>query len=351
MWQVDNRTPFAVEGGWLRDRNGAEIWLVAVKATFVIKPDGTTEIAEEQPPVLRVPEYHGEPGKSSLKYEADLILTKKTSDVLVVGHAYAPGGKPVTELDVGFRVGQVQKMLKVFGDRQWGAFGATSPQPFTKMPLTYERAFGGVDKLSEHPERDWEWRNPVGTGFVIASAHADALPLPNIENPKEFISGKKDKPSPAGFGPLCSHWQPRVSFAGTYDDHWMKTRQPLLPEDFDDRFYQCAPQDQQAPSYFSGGEEVILKNISPLDQLFFVLPRISFSIVTKFLDGERRQHPVPLMHTVILEPDFPRFSLVYHSSIECHAKVYQLENTQIKIRHFDSESDDDEDVENLLDLV
>src|SRR3977135_2405519 len=98
MWQVDNRTPFAAERGWVRDRNGAEVWLVAVKCTFDIRSDGSTQVSEEQPQVLRVPEYTGEPGKSSMKYEADLVLTKTTTDVTAVGHAYAPGGRPVTEI-------------------------------------------------------------------------------------------------------------------------------------------------------------------------------------------------------------------------------------------------------------
>src|SRR4051794_2831875 len=147
MWQVDNRTPFAAERGWVRDRNGAEIWLVAVKCTFDILPDGSTRVSEEQPPVLRVPEYNGEPGKSSVKFDSDLILTKTTTDVVVAGHAHAPGGRPVTELDSGFRVGPIRKLLRVFGDRQWGVSGRpTSPQPFLNMPLVYERAFGGVDR-------------------------------------------------------------------------------------------------------------------------------------------------------------------------------------------------------------
>jgi len=29
MWQVENQTPFAVERGSVRDRSGAEVWLVA----------------------------------------------------------------------------------------------------------------------------------------------------------------------------------------------------------------------------------------------------------------------------------------------------------------------------------
>ena len=179
MWQVDNRTPFAAERGWVRDRTGAEVWLVAVKCTFDIEQDGSTAISEEQPPVLRVPEPYGEPGTSSLKYEADLVLTKTTTDIIVVGHAYAPGGRPVTQLSVGFRVGPVQKVLRVFGDRRWGAFGPSSPEPFTAMPLVYERAFGGVDRASQTPERDCESRNPVGTA-AVARDHLSGVALPNI---------------------------------------------------------------------------------------------------------------------------------------------------------------------------
>jgi hypothetical protein len=32
MWQIDNRSPFAAAGTWVRDRQGREIWIVAVKA-------------------------------------------------------------------------------------------------------------------------------------------------------------------------------------------------------------------------------------------------------------------------------------------------------------------------------
>lgn len=332
MWQVDNRTPFAAERGWVRDRDGAEVWLVAVKCTFDIGPDGSTEIAKEQPPVLRVPEYHGEPGKSSIKYEADLVLTKKTTDVLVVGHAHAPGSQPVGELDVGFRVGPVAKMLRVFGDRAWGTFGPGAPRPFTKMPLAYERAFGGVDRQSEQPDRDWDWRNPVGTGFAVNKSHLDGIAVPNVEYPNQLLNSWTDRPPPAGLGAIASHWQPRAGFAGTYDDKWMTTRQPLLPEDFDERFYQCAPVDQQAPEFLRGGEPVALLNLAPGGDLRFMLPKIYLGFDTRFHDGSREIHKGRKLHTVIIEPDFPRVSLVWHSALPCHFKVQKLERTIITLK-------------------
>jgi hypothetical protein len=332
MWMIDNRTPFAAERGWVRDRDGSEVWLVAVKATFDIHPDGTTQIAKDQPPVLRLPEHFGEPGKSSIRYDADLVLTKKTTDVIVVGHACAPAGRAMRQLDVGFKVGPVQKVLRIFGDRRWGSFGSSDPQPFERMPLVYERAYGGVDTRSKAPEKDWDWRNPVGTGYAVAGANADGLALPNVEDPRQLIGSWKDRPGPAGFGVIASHWQPRVGFAGTYDEHWMKTRQPLLAEDLDDRYFQSAPADQQAPQWLRGGEPVVLVHLTPSHDLRFTLPKLYFGFETRFYDGSRELHQRKQLHTVILEPDFPRVSLVWHSALTCHFKVQKLERTVITLK-------------------
>src|SRR5918996_324446 len=119
MWQLDNSTPYAAERTWTRGRDGAEIWLIAAKCTFDIIPTGGPEIADEQPPVVRAPEYvdPARPAASSLKYDSDLVRTKTTTDVVVLGHVYAPGGKPVTECEAGFRVGPIVKRVRVVGDR------------------------------------------------------------------------------------------------------------------------------------------------------------------------------------------------------------------------------------------
>lgn len=331
MWQIDNRTPFAAERGWVRDRDGTEIWLVVVKATFDVLEDGSTRVAKEQPPVLLVPEYYGEPGRSSVKYDADVVLTKTTTDVLVIGHAYAPPATTVTSVDVGFRVGPVQKILRVFGPRHWKTLGPSAPEPFEKMPIVYERAFGGVDPASGAPERDWDWRNPVGTGFT-ANGHVAGLALPNVEDPRHLIGSPGDRPSPAGFGAIASHWQPRAGFAGTYDERWMKTRQPLLAEDLDDRYFQSAPVDQQAPEWLHGGEPVSLLRLDPSGELRFTLPKIHLGFQTRFYDGSREVHATRHLHTVIVEPDFPRVSLVWHSALPCHFMVQKLEETVITLK-------------------
>jgi hypothetical protein len=332
MWQIDNRTPFAAERTWVRDREGAEIWIVAVKCTFDIRPDGTTEIAKEQPPVVMAPEYidPSAPAKSSLKYEMDLVRTKTTTDVIVLGHAYATQGRPVTEIDIGFRVGPVVKRLRVTGDRVWRGREASKPEPFVKLPLIYERAYGGFDPASrDTPSPQWDVRNPLGTGFALSASSIEGLRLPNIEYPDQLVRNWDDRPAPAGFGPICSHWQPRVGLAGTYDEKWQQERLPLLPADFDDRHYLCAPADQQAPQDLLGGEPVVLINLSAGSELRFDLPRVFLGFETFFYSGERQWHERPKLHTVIIEPDFPRVSLVWHSALPCHPKVYKLNKTRI----------------------
>lgn len=336
MWALDNQTPFAAERSWVRDKNGAEVWLVAVKGTFTIEPDGTTNVAEEQEEVHIAPKFRGEPDNTSLLYDTDLPHLKKNTDVLVDGHAYAPQGKPVNKVDVALRVGKLQKVLRVIGDRQYvksvAGTSLSDPQPFIEMPITYERAFGGTDQISENPKHhDWEPRNPIGCGFVTKKEHLAGKAAPNIEDPSSLIGNWKQRPRPAGFGPIAGNWTPRVELAGTYDEKWEKTRQPLLAEDFDERYYQCAPEDQQVPGYLKGGEQVDLYNLTPNGRLQFYLPRLSLSFTTNFDDGSSEQHRA-VLHTVTIKPDSPKVVMVWHTHLECHHKVLKLNSTSIRLK-------------------
>lgn len=332
MWAIKNHTPFSAERSWVRDKNGAEVWLVAVRGTFNISPDGTLDIAEKQSDVCLAPQYCGEPGQSSLLYESDLLHTKPRTDVILHGNAYASVGKHASYVDVGLKVGNLSKKLRVFGDRYWqrGFFGLriTRPRPFQKMPITYERAFGGWDQKSTHPENhSWEPRNPVGTGFAGRSEHLEGQKLPNIEYPKNLISSWKQRPDPAGFGPIAGNWQPRLQFAGTYDKKWEEEKLPLLPDDFDERFYQCTPLDQQMGGYLQGGELAEIFNLTPQGHLKFRLPIVKLHFDTNF--GRENISHTAKVHTVIIEPDHPRLIMVWHTMLPCHFKVLKLEKTTI----------------------
>jgi hypothetical protein len=105
---------------------------------------------------------------------------------------------------------------------------------------------------------------------------------------------------------------------------------PLLPVDFDDRYYQCAPSDQQAPRFLSGGEPVMLVNLWPHGEVLrFELPRVILGMETFFSDGQRVLHERPVLQTMIVEPDRSRVALVWHSALPCHPKVHKLLKTRV----------------------
>jgi hypothetical protein len=334
MWGLLNRTAFAAERAWTRDRNGAEVWLVAIKGTYRIHEDGSTELTGKQTEVCKAPRFNDGPGESSLRYESDFALTKRGTDVLLHGHAYAPRGEAATAVLAGIKVADLSKVVRVCGDRIWEwrkLLGAriSEPQPFTRMPLTYERAYGGWDRRLEDPlKHAVERRNPVGVGFAVEEEHLAGTPLPNVEDPRQLIGSWTDRPPPAGFGPIASHWSPRLELAGTYDERWQETRSPLLAADFDERFYHCAPIDQQTQAPLRGGERVELTNLTPSGVMRFQLPRARLGLRTRFANSGIVEHR-PTLHSVIIEPDESRVMLVWHAALPCHTEVLSLQHTVI----------------------
>jgi hypothetical protein len=334
MLQLDNRTPYAAERTIVMDKIGEKSWVVVVKATYHVSPDGTTELSEAQQPPLYSAEHIQEPGTSSIRYEADLIPQKSATDVLVNGQAYAPAGKPAGAVDVGIRVGPVTKQLRIIGNRQWyrgvaGGLRPSSPARFERMPITYERAFGGWDKTDPDPAKQRLYsQNPIGSGFATKERHLEGHSLPNVEDPSHLISAWNDRPPAAGFGAIASYWSPRLEWGGTYDDAWMENKFPLLPDDFDNRFHHCAPLDQQVGGYLRGGEVVALENLTESGSLQFRLPKVFLSFSTIF--GRQKDEHRAALQTVVIEPDVPQVILVWQTSLACHHQLDDLDETIIR---------------------
>lgn len=327
-----NLTPFAAQPLLLSDERGADVLTFVVKGTFSIHAnrDATSlAIADEQPPPCVAPKYNGEPGASSVKYDADTALVKLGTDVVLVGHAY-PTHLGATSVDVSLTVGPARLAARVYGDRVWtstlGRWMASTPQPFDAMPLVYERAFGGWDRRSPDPaHHDYEPRNPVGVGFV-AKKHPtlqDGAPLPNIENPHEPISSPADRPTPVGFGFIGPHWQPRARYAGTYDDRWKEREMPLLPHDFDRRFYSAAHPALTFQGFLRGGEPVEILNASPRGALRFWLPTAQPFATVRMKDGSTHRIGMAL-DTIVVDADEDRLYLVWRGSFPVHKRVHDV---------------------------
>jgi hypothetical protein len=328
MWRVVNLTPFAAAATWTRDVSGAHLWVVACKAQYVIAKDGTLDLHPDQPEPLLAPEFHGEDGLSSVRFDADLGLPKPSTDVLVNGTAHAPNGKPATSVPVALRFAGVEKTLVVQGERVFrsGIAGLVPgpAAPFVTKPIRYELAYGGTAGMrADDPTKGrMDARNPIGRGF--GAEVGDSVPC------VEFPGGMNPSRGPAGFGALASHWAPRSALCGTYDAAWIEHRKPLLPKDYDDRFALSSPLDQRAKAPVGPGTRFDLVNMEPSGVLAFALPNVCPSFVTRF--GNRRVEHRASLATVTIEPSSREVSLVWQGSLPVTRQdVEYLDETRIGV--------------------
>jgi len=303
--------------------------VVAVKGTFAIPDDGgPASLAEDQAPLVMADEFWGEPGFSSPRYEVDFALRKPNCDVLLNAAAYAPQGQPAEKVQVAVKLGSWFKTFNVVGDRVWEQRAATlpsAPERFIQRPITYEVAFGGVDDLD--PDEDLPetyTANPVGRGWHRQRNQRwiPGQPLPNTEAVNDSIREPWGKYKPMGFGPIGRNWVPRYPLAGTYDQHWLDNTFPFLPADFDDRYYQAAPADQQI-DHPRGGEEVQLLNLTPDGRTRFLLPTIDVPVVfmpKRSTDVRARA----VLDTVVVEPDERRIMLVWRASTRINRNAHEI---------------------------
>jgi hypothetical protein len=331
----ENRTPFTFEPLFLADEEMRPLLVPVVKATFEISPHGTLTLAEEQEPLEVAGKRWDEKDEtSSEKYEPEGAFFKPATDVILVGHALAQE-RNTKELLVALRVGPVQKGVRVVGDRVWfkslGSIAITKPLPFDRIPLRYERAFGGWDR--SHPDEtkhSFEPRNPVGTGFrASGSRFEEGLRLPNLEEPTQPLKAWGERPPPAGFGVISPHWQPRAAFAGTYDAAWEKTRKPLLPRDFDRRFLNAASPGLVASGYLKGNEPVVIANTTPEGRLAFNLPGLPPPRVTVFRKRGSDERLELRLDTVLLDTDAMRLFLLWRGLLVLAREPTEVEALEV----------------------
>jgi hypothetical protein len=308
MPAIENNTAYAAKVLSMFDVEACEQLVLVITGTFDVRTGQPPAIADEQLEVFPIDQHRGDPASSSIRYPGHLAFAKPLTDILLTGHAHAPPGELAGSVHVRLRVADINKTLVVTGDRFWtrGAAGrvASAPQPFERLELIYERAFGG--SRDEQPEEGtaavFEPRNPIGLGLsgVLSRDPTVTTEVPNIEYPSDRQQQVQDQIAPASFGAVGPGWHPRIGFAGTYDAAWLKERAPLLPADFNPLFFQVAPQDQQSRTVQSG-DLVEVIGMTPEGYWRFELPHME--IPTWLVHSDRLERAVPRVDTIHLDTD------------------------------------------------
>jgi hypothetical protein len=333
MLITSNTTPFLAELFVPTDKHARKHCVVVVKATFDVALNAKCRPSPDQLPFVYVDVHRGDPGTTSVKNECEFVPTKPRCDVLIDAYATTPDKRPLTMLEVALLGPHIKKHAIVTGDRVWTkgvvGFKPSRPQPFTTMELAWDRAFGGSDSSSKNVARTGsELRNPVGVGFHL-NANEPSIggqPLPNIENPGQRVTASSDKPEPIGFAPVGRGWLPRSRFAGTYDQRWMDDKRPFLPDDFDERYFQSAPLDQQLVR-LSDGMAFECVNMSASGRFSVRLP--SLQVPVRFMFDDRIDTRTLAPDTLILKPAEGRIVLLGRVSVPLTRKLVALREVQV----------------------
>lgn len=330
------------------DERNQPIFSVLVKRTYNIPADTLATRASRDEPLRSSPEYYGvkEPQLDPLKFDTDEIPYKLATDIVFIGKAYAPGGKAVFNCSVSLQVGKQSKNLMITGNRicyyRAGRNPVISePQPFQQLEIRYDKAYGGIDKLSEPTQVSRYPRNPCGIGFVIKNTKAsiEGLKLPNIEHPQDPLTPERiivgelanwnQQPLPQGLGWYDGAWYPRSSYLGIVPasvplgTQMRESQLGLVPPNqvelarafklpsLDFRFFNGASLGLVVP-YLRGDETVRLSNLTPAGKLQFQLPSDQPVIVIDIGFGEQSLQPI--LQTVTIRGEDQQLDLVWRGS-------------------------------------
>jgi len=317
-----NGTPFAAQTFEQYDQEGKIFTVAAAKATFVIKlADGRAilELAQEQDPFLWEDEYEKTDLGLALVKQADFVPFKPATDVTLRASGWFYGNE-TSRCDVELHIDQYVKKLTLHAAPYWQrsehGWQLNYGERVKSIPIRWDRAFGGK-YLTTSPSKidDVDIYNPIGTGYIdfnnppALSSSLNHLPAPQILYADERLEWGKIPQKRAGFAPVAPSWEGRLQFAGQYDEKWKNTRHPLLPRDFDERFWNVAPPDQQFSPWLKGGERIKLVNLHPMAQLLsFQIPRQALLCRVHYALGDPsfRQLVLDGVH-IDLERDFHPF--------------------------------------------
>lgn len=290
-------------------------------------PLGGIEPLEPVPPIEAADRHQEDNPAASLAAARESVPFKQGAEILCHATAHPPGeAARVMETTLGLSRNDGgegwRKTLRIYGPRQWrkGLFGAqlTEPVPLQPLPLRYEHAYGGRD--IRNPERHYD-RNPAGVGYSASSRWREGLAAPQIEIGPDYLQTLTQRPTPGGFGPIPTTWQPRAALQPDIAPTALAAghcpyRQPLPPE-----LYNAAPLDQRFEQPFQGGEVLQLGGLvagAPPTGIAVEIPRNRPE--AWLVQGRAAPRPIQLVcDTLVVRADEQEIHLLWRGAIEAAA--------------------------------
>jgi hypothetical protein len=284
--------------------HGGFAYTVVCKATFELMPD-VSPLAAAQEPVVLADVYGGAGG--SLMSASELVPFKKRPEVIVIGHAHAPEGRPVSSLVARLAIGEIDKAVQVVGDRYFQLDGRLGePATFTRMPLTWDRAAGGPDTV-----------NPAGrpTGDGAPVDFFGRVLAPNLLPAGLTMTSRSEIVPPVGFGPIAPRWPSRTACIPRHAAGWDPSRwhERQLPVDLDLACFNAAPADQQRTLPFAD-DALHVEHLHPR----FPMLSTRIAAVSPVVTVDQGSGPQPLQlrcDTLVLDTDRGLAMLVWRAHV------------------------------------
>lgn len=318
------------------DSEGNIYGIAIVKRSLFFFGDRPIDMAVSED-ICLADEYHGNPNSSSIARPSDISPMKPFGDFIIIGNAYSSTER--TSWEASLKFGDfIDKKIKIYGERYWKpiwekkstlaliwddrerevfkGWKLSEPKPTNSVPLVYENAWGGA-----HPNPDDDLGvyayNPIGCGW-LNDEHTDKTQkykAPQIEDINNPIHDPFEEYKTQGFAPISPMWKQRAQYAGSYDEEWEKNQSPFLPMDFDDRFWQIAPEDQQFNKEQAYGHSAYIQGINEKGIIDFKIPETRLALIS--IDHENKRLEIP-MHpdTIIYDNHTKRVHILYKTRFD-----------------------------------
>lgn len=359
-----------------RARTGDHRLHLLAKRTWSVARGGRPQPSQVQAPILGAAvDYQDAPLPQA---DPDLYACLRDgTDLVVQGHAHSLRG-PVARMQVGVSVladagddhaaRPPALRLDVVGDRRVHQRGEgarvlfSAPEPFTTMPVRFDRAYGGRDRWAEaarpdpvaeryarragvpiaHLSKYLYPRNPMGRGYLVHPDRAalEELALPNLEWPSDQLTPERlllhasgawpRAPLPAAFDWVDQSWFPRIAWFGTRLRHavgadafdevkkgvlrpeQVVSGEPLVAE-LDERFFRGTIPRLALPA-FTGRETVIVVGMHPTERRFRVSLPTPPELVLE-APGARPRALVPALRTLVVRPELEQIETLWVGSM------------------------------------